>query len=290
MSKKIYFVWAIFLILLGCKKKQLKYDESYYKGELTVLTDDSFSSVIHALADGYMISYPESLIKVETKKEDLGFLDLLNGKAKVIVMSRDLSPEEKSEFQKRVDTKFQPARFAADAVVFVAPAESSKSSITMEEIEEGLKSDQKPFVFDGTNSSNLNFVAQKIGKKPSELKFSIINGNENLIEQLSKYPNKIGVVGYNTISRPYDKKSEILRKKIKILPVVKQGKVYEINPENLREMQYPFTRVLYFLTNESGFNMASGFVRYSCTMLGQKIVEKEGLQPYNLYKREVQMR
>jgi phosphate transport system substrate-binding protein len=55
-------------------------------------------------------------------------------------------------------------------------------------------------------------------------------------------------------------------------------------------MNYPFTRVLYFLTNEGNFNIANGFIRYSCTQLGQMIVQKEGLQPYNIYGREVQMR
>ncbi|MGC4129225.1 MAG: substrate-binding domain-containing protein [Bergeyella sp.] len=285
--------WVILLIMLvfflGCKKEK-KESGTYFKGKLTVLTDDSFKSVTEALADGYRISYPESEITIKTIKEDLGFLELLNGNAKIIVMSRDLSEKEIEEYKKQTDLEFQPAKFGADAVAFVVPADSPKQSVSLEEIKEGLMSDAKPFVFDGTNSSNLNFVAQKIGKKPSELKFSIINGNRNVIQELGKYPGKIGVIGYNTISRPYDKESENLRNKIKVLPVTENGKAYEINSENLRLMQYPFTRILYFLVNEGGFDMASGFVRYSCTMIGQKIVQKEGLQPYNMYGREVQMR
>ncbi|NWJ53452.1 MAG: phosphate ABC transporter substrate-binding protein, partial [Bacteroidetes bacterium] len=73
-------------------------------------------------------------------------------------------------------------------------------------------------------------------------------------------------------------------------PVVDKGKSYNADFEGLRSMEYPFTRVLYFLENEGNFNIANGFIRFSCTHLGQKIVQKEGLQPYNLYKREVQMR
>jgi len=133
-------------------------------------------------------------------------------------------------------------------------------------------------------------VAQKLNKKPGELKFSIIPGSTNVIEELNKYPNKIGVIGLNTISRPYDKDAEKLRSMIKILPVKKDGKSFLPDADGLREMKYPFTRVLYFLTNEGSFNIANGFIRYSCTQLGQMIVEKEGLQPYNIYRREVQMR
>ncbi len=276
------------IIAIGCKKEDKS--PSYHKGEMTILTDESFKSVTEALAEGYMINYPETKIKVVTKKEDLGFLDLLHDKARIVVMSRDLSPEEIKTYEEQVDLKFLPAKFAADAVIFVAPKDSPKESISMQEIEKGMQSDDKKFIFDGTNASNLNFVAQKLKKQPKDLKFSVIPGNKNIIEELNKYPDKIGVIGLNTFSRPYDKESEKLRDMVKILPVEYKGKLYNTDFQNLRKMNYPFTRILYFLTNEGNFNIANGFIRYSCTQLGQMIVQKEGLQPYNIYRREVQMR
>lgn len=281
-------LFLLSIIAVACNKEEKS--PSYHKGEMTILTDESFKSVTEALAEGYMINYPETRIKVVTKKEDLGFLDLLKDKARIIVMSRDLSPEEIKTYEEQVDLKFLPARFAADAVIFVVPKDSPKESISMEEIEQGMQSEEKNFIFDGVNSSNLNFVAQKLKKQPKDLKFSIIPGNKNIIEELKKYPEKIGVIGLNTFSRPYDKESEELRNMVKILPVESNGKMYTTDSENLRKMNYPFTRVLYFLTNEGNFNIANGFIRYSCTQLGQMIVQKEGLQPYNLYRREVQMR
>ncbi|WP_312994407.1 PstS family phosphate ABC transporter substrate-binding protein [Chryseobacterium flavum] len=287
-SFKIAVAFVLSIILVGCKKEEKS--PSYNKGDLTIFTDESFQSVTEALADGYMINYPETRIKVVTKKEDLGFLDLLNDKAKVVVMSRNLSPEEIKTYEDRTDLKFLPAKFAADAVIFVVPKDSPKESISIEEINEGLLSDKKEFIFDGTNSSNLNFVAEKLKKQPKDLQFSIIPGNQNIIEELGKYPGKIGVIGLNTFSRPYDKASEKLRDMVKVLPVVEKGKQYNPDFEGLRTMKYPFTRVLYFLANEGNFNIANGFMRFSCTHLGQKIVQKEGLQPYNLYRREVQMR
>ena len=289
MSKFKVFILLLLAFVVSCSKKEDK-SPSYHKGDMTILTDESFKSVTEALADGYMINYPETKIKVVTKKEDLGFLDLLNGKTRIIVMSKELSAEEVKAYEKQADLKFLPAKFAADAVVFVVPKSSPKTSITMEEISEGMQSDEKNFIFDGANSSNLNFVAQKLKKLPKDLKYSIIPGNKNVIEELNKYPDKIGVVGLNTISRPYDKNAEKLRELIKILPVESKGKLFSPDFEGLREMKYPFTRVLYFLTNEGNFNIASGFIRYSCTQLGQIIVQKEGLQPYNIYRREVQMR
>lgn len=287
-SVKLLMLFFISIIAVGCKKEEKS--PSYHKGEMTILTDESFKSVTEALAEGYMINYPETKIKVATKKEDLGFIDLLNNKTRIVVMSRDLTPEEIKTYEEQIELKFLPAKFAADAVIFIVPKDSPKESITMEEIQKGLQSDNKEFIFDGANSSNLNFVAQKLKKQPKDLKFSVIPGSKNIIEELNKYPDKIGVIGLNTFSRPYDKESEQLRNMVKILPVEDKGKLYTTDFENLRKMNYPFTRILYFLTNEGNFNIANGFIRYSCTQLGQMIVQKEGLQPYNLYRREVQMR
>ncbi|SHL54068.1 PstS family phosphate ABC transporter substrate-binding protein [Chryseobacterium polytrichastri] len=286
-SVKIVILFVLSVIVSGCKKEDKS--PSYHKGDLTILTDESFKSVTKALADGYMINYPETKIKVVTRKEDLGFLDLLQGKARIAVMSKELSPEEVKAYEEQVDMKILPAKFAADAVVFVVPKSSPKTSISMDEIKNGLQSDNKAFIFDGTNSSNLNFVAQRLKKQPKDLKFSVIPGSQNIIEELNKFPDKIGVIGLNTFSRPYDETSEKLRELVKVLPVENEGKLYTADSSTLREMKYPFTRVLYFLTNEGNFNIANGFIRYSCTQLGQMIVEKEGLQPYNIYKREVQM-
>ena len=293
MIKKIKFLLFAVLLMLafGCKKKSEKSTlNEYNKGKVQILTDDSFKSVTEALADAYMINYPETKIEVKVEKEDLALLDLLKGKSKLIVMSRELTAAEIAEYERVVDLKYRQDRFAADAVLFIVPKNSERESISVEEIKNLLSSDSKNLIFDGTNSSNLNFVAQKIGKKPQDLKYSIISGNQNVIQELNKYPNKIGVVSLNTLSRPFGEEASKLRNLVKILPVSEKGKVSVPKGDYLRKMEYPFTRFLYFLNNEGNFQIANGFIRFSCTQLGQMVVEKEGLQPYYIYNREVQMR
>ena len=103
-------------------------------------------------------------------------------------MSRELSPKERAAYDQSTELKWQPAKFAGDAVIFIVPKSSTRTSISYEEIQQKLMSNQEDMIFDGTNSSNLNFVAQKLNKKPSDLQFSVIEGNVNLIEQLKKYP------------------------------------------------------------------------------------------------------
>lgn len=288
-SKTLLFFLGLLLFFFSCKKKETVVDNPV-QGEITISTDESFKSVAEALTDRYMALYPNTKINLEIKKEDLGYLDLLDNKVRVIVMSRELSQKEKDAYKSKIDMDMVPARFAADAVVFIVPKSSTRTSISLNEIKEELNSDNKRIVFDGTNSSNLNFVAQKLNTTPDKLKFSIINGNKNVVEQLNSHPDKIGVISLNTISRPYDKESEELRNSVKLLSVTEGNKTLKPTIANIRNMSYPFTRVLYFLTNEPYFGLGNGLIRFSCMQLGQIVVSKEGLQPYNIFERQVQMR
>lgn len=284
------FAILLCIILISCSKEKKQDIDNPNKGEITIEVDESFQSVTEALTERYMALNPQTKINLVVKKEDLALLDFFERKIRVVVLSRELSAKEKETFDKKIDLPWQPAKFAADAVLFVVPKNSALESISMDDIYKELQSEDKRLIFDGTNSSNLNFVAQKFNRKPSELEFSIINGNENVVEQLKKYPDKIGVISYNTISRPFGEEAEKLRNEVKILKIKQGNKTYEPSLSNLKVMTYPFTRILYFLTNEGYYGLGNGFIRFSCTQLGQIVVEKEGLQPYNLYKREVQMR
>ncbi len=290
MKIKILAALIILFTVWSCKKKPARLVDSPQQGAISMEVDDSFRSVSEALVQRYMALYPKTEINLTYKKEDLAFLDLLEKKVRVIVMSRELSDREKQAFKDKIDMEIQPAPFAADAVVFIVPKNSPRESISVEEIRQLLQSPEKPIIFDGTNSSNLNFVAQKLKTSPEALQYSIISGNSNIANQLEDFPNKIGTVSLNTLSRPYNAEAQKLRDAVKILPVTEGNKSYQPAVQNLASMSYPFTRVLYFLTNERYFGLGNGFIRFSCTQLGQIVVAKEGLQPYNIFRREVQMR
>lgn len=290
MNYKYLLTLLVFFTIVTSCKKSGRIPDDPQQGTITFAADESFRSLSEALSERYMALNPKTKINLIIKKEDLAFMDLLENKVRVIVMSRELNDKEKAAYKSKIDMDMLPAKFAADAVVFVVPKNSTRTSISIDELKAELSSDQKNIIFDGTNSSNLNFVAQKLKTIPNQLKFSIINGNKNLINEMNKFPDKIGVVSLNSISRPYDKESQELKNSIKILPVVEKDQSFEPTIGNIKGMKYPFTRVLYFLTNESYYGLGNGLIRFSCQQLGQIVVEKEGLQPYYIFKREVQMR
>lgn len=286
---KIRFILIMaFFFLINCNKK--KEADNYRKGEVTVATDESFRNVAEALSERYVAFYPDAKINLKFENENLALTDLLTDKVRVAILSRSLTEEEKNLYQKKVGSPAKPARFAADALVFVVAKNSPRNSISVDELKTELLSEERNLIFDGVNSSNFNFIAQKFNIKPKDIKCSVLKNNVEIIEKINNYPKSIGVISYNTISRKFSKESEEFRNNIKILPVLNNGVSYEPNRENLRKMTYPFTRVLYFLSNEGYFGVGNGLIRFSCTQIGQIVVSKEGLQPYYIYNREVQMK
>ena len=284
-NKIVLFI--LFFSLVACSKSEA---DAPNKGEIVIVADESFRNVTEALAERYVAHYPETKLNLKFQKEDYALMDLLKQNVRVIVMSRELTDREKKLYKEMVDLPLQPAKFAGDAVVFVVAKNSPRNSISVQEIKKELQSDDKNIIFDGVNASNFNFVAQKLNLKPQNIKYSLIKGNKAIVEQINKFPNSIGAISLNTISNPHSQEAKNLREQIKILPVKDNNVAYEPNRQNIRYMKYPFTRILYFLTNEGYFGLGNGFIRFSCMQNGQIVVSKEGLQPYYIFKREVMMR
>ena len=143
-------------------------------------------------------------------------------------------------YEEMVDLPLEPAKFAGDAVVFVVAKDSPKNSISVQEIKNELQSDEKNIIFDGVNASNFNFVAQKLNLPTQKIKYSLIKGNKGIVEQINKFPNSIGVISLNTISNPYSREAEDLRKQIKILSVTeKDRKSTRLNSSHLKLSRMP---------------------------------------------------
>ncbi|MDO4764150.1 MAG: substrate-binding domain-containing protein [Flavobacteriaceae bacterium] len=286
MMNRILFFVLLLLLMTSCKKK--KETNTHNKGEITLQYDDAYINIAEALVHQYGATYQDTKINLKVSKEDQALEDLLNKKVDAIIMSRELNEKEREYWDIKTKLPWQPSYFAADAVCFVVHQSSKKKFISLKEIKETLISEKK-FIFEGYNTSNFNAVMQKLNLSPKEMKFYKVDGNKEIIKEVKKYPNRIGVVSYNTISNSHSKKINSLKENIKILPIKVGDILIYPNKESLKSQEYPLTKLLYFLTNEPKFGLANGLIRYSCTSIGQKIVGREGLQPFFIYPRTIKI-
>ena len=182
---RIFLFIILSFFLLSCNNKKEEYStDAPNRGEITIHYDDSFSNVAEALTYRYMKFYPETKINLQISKEDKALEDLLNHKVRLIIMSRELTETERRLYDSKIKLKWQPAYFAADAVCFVVNKNSSLSSVSLAEIKQMLSSKERKLIFDGSNTSNLNAIVQKLQLDPKKIEYSVIKGNENITDLL----------------------------------------------------------------------------------------------------------
>ena len=138
-NKLVLYILLAFLVF-SCKgKEQEKAANVHTRGEITLQYDDSFANIAEALSQRYMNAYPNTKINLKVSKEDQALEDLLNHKVDMIIMSRELTEQERKYWDVKTKLPWQPSYFAADAVCFVVNKNSEKQHVSLEEIKEILE-------------------------------------------------------------------------------------------------------------------------------------------------------
>lgn len=293
---------AISLFANSCKKEKVKTEESKTKGiekplhtygTLKITADPSYKNLTQALTSIYQIEYPEVKFEYDYKIEELAIKDLYEGNTNFAIVSKPLTKEQETYLFNKTKILFKTSPIGMDATIFITSVDNPLESISVQTIKQNVYNEagDYKFVFDYPNSSNYNTLNEKLGIKPNkDQAVKALKSAENVIDFVQKDKKSIGIIGLNTLSDTDNPKVKEYLKQVKILKVADaKGDIYEPNNPNLRNGKYPFYRLIYFLKNEKGFGIAAGFTRFTGSQQGQLIVLKENLQPYYLYKREIQI-
>lgn len=306
MIKKISLLsLSAFLIFstFNCKDKEKPLTKEEQKtpvkralheyGKLTMTVDPSFKNLAQSLADIYMVDYPDVKIEVKEEIEEKAIKDFYEGEIPLLMVSKPLTKAQQQHLFDKTRINYVSSVIALDATIFITSVDNPVSSITKQDIKENLyhQNPKITFVYDHPNSANYNTVNDK-------LKLTVGNGTkvtamgdaEKVIDFLQKDKTAIGIIGLNILSDKGNPKIEEYLKKIKILSIVDdKGNAIQPTIPNLKYGVYPFYREIYLLKNEIGFGIGAGYSRFAGSQRGQKIVTRESLQPYFIYKREVQI-
>ena len=296
-------ILAITLCLQSCKKKNdVKVEESKTKGidkplhtygTLKISADPSYKNLIKALTTIYNIEYPEVNFDIKFEIEELAIKDLYEGNSEFAVVSKPLTKEQEEYLYQKTKILYKASPIGLDATIFITSINNNKESISVNEIKSNLYQENASInlVFDYPNSANFNTINDKLGiSAPKGKAIKALKSAENVIDFVQQDQHAVGIIGLNTLSDKDNPKIKEYLTKIKILNVIDEnGNVVEPSRPNLRDGAYPFYRLIYFLKNEKGFGIGAGLTRFTGSQQGQLIIAKEDLQPYYLYKREVQL-
>lgn len=296
-------ILAISLFTQSCnKKEEVKVEESKTKGiekplhtygTLKITADPSYENVVKALTSMYQIEYPEVKFEYDYKIEELAIKDLYEGKSEFAIVSKPLTKDQETYLFNKTKILYKASPIGMDATIFVTSKENPIDSISVKDIKANIYNENGSIklVFDYPNSANFNTINDRLGITPPKgLAIKALKSAENVLDFVQNDKKTIGIIGLNTLSDTDNPKVKDYLSKVKILKVVTdKGEIFEPSNPNLRNGNYPFHRFIYFLKNEKGFGIAAGLSRFAGSQQGQLIILKENLQPYYLYKREVQI-
>jgi phosphate transport system substrate-binding protein len=262
-------------------------------GEVKIVVDESYTRLFVTQIYTFESIYSNARVHATYLPESDALARLINDSCKVVVISRDLSANERKTFEANnlfpVSTKI-----AEDAIAVIVNPEMPDSVISVEQIRDVLLGkdtlwqqldpsvkERINVVFDSKGSANARYMKDSLlqGKEFSKNIFAL-NSSPEVFEYVSKNKGALGFVSINWISDLDDPKVQDLLKKVKLLAVSKNGSA-SVKPEqaHIKLKDYPFTRNVYMINRQTRAGLGMGFVSFVAGEKGQLMILKAGLIP-----------
>ena len=298
LSISILFLLLSSLLYISCNTKP-EITDSPTSGHLKVSVDESFAPILDSHVYTFQKLYKYAKVDAAYKSETDAVKDLLTDSARVIIVSRKLTPEETKVFEK---LKIIPRvnRIAVDGVALIVHPNNPDTLLTLQQIQniftgkvvnwqqvsgKSATSDIT-IVFDNTGSSTARYILDSINlKQPLPAKVFAAKSNPALIDYVSNNPNAIGVLGVNWISDTDDSTAVSFLNKIKVVGVSRETSPTSVESYfqpyqgYLANNSYPLRRDLYVISREARAGLGTGFASFVAGDKGQRIFLKSGLMP-----------
>jgi phosphate transport system substrate-binding protein len=284
---------SVVFIFFNCKKNENEVvnNESILKGKATIYVDETITPIVEDQTMVFESNYDAKFTLVSKAESEL-LNSLFSKKAKIIVIARNLTKKELNIFEQ---SKIVPkiTKFAIDGIAFVSNKSSSDTLIALKDVIGFMKGERKSkikgLVFDNPNSSTVSYMNNLAGVNGLADKdvYSFKTNNE-VLKFVSDNDGMIGVVGVNWLSQPISSMNEVI-KNINVLSVkgLKTEGYYAPSQSNFAEGTYPLLRDLYIVNCQGYDGLGMGLASFMAGDIGQRIVLKSGLLPYQMPTRKL---
>jgi phosphate transport system substrate-binding protein len=293
---KVVSVLCSFILLYGCSGgPSNEPTDTPTSGEVNIVVDESFTQLFDTEIYTFESLYENAKVHAKYLPENEALDRLLKDSCKVVVMCRDLTKDERKQFEQAnifpISTKI-----AEDAIAILVNPENPDSTLTVEKLKSILMGTDSlwnqvskksslgkiEIVFDNAGSANARYMQDTLlgGKKFSRSAFAV-KSNPEVIDYVSKNKNAIGILSVNWISDRDDSTTTNFLKKVKVLGIQKDTAAEAFKPYQayIKTNEYPFTRDVYMINRQTRAGLGMGFVSFVAGDKGQLIILKAGLIP-----------
>ncbi len=287
MGKRIiYALMATVLVLAGCgeddQPKQPK--DTMTSGTINVSADETFQPVIEEQLKVFDSSYPDAHINITYKSEAECIKDLMDGRARLILVTRDLAKDEKqvAESSKIITTSLPIAKDAVAMIVNNENKDTVFSKSAIKGILTGQNVNKYSVVFDNPGSSTLRYMLDSLipGEKLGDNVYAA-NGSDSVIHYVANNPNAVGFISVSHVSDFDDPEGLAFISNVKVVSVYNDSldKVFKPYQAYIAPEWYPLTRKLYYVHCDTYNGLAYGFAKFLSKERGQLIFKQARLFP-----------
>ncbi len=279
----IIIIFFASVILAACGEKKNAPTDTLSSGNIDISVDETFRPIIEEQLKVFDSSYPEAHINATYKAESECIKDFMDGKARLILVTRGLMANEKQVLeQKKVVTNSLP--IAKDAVAVIVN-NSARDTFTLSEIKgilTGSFKDKKTVVFDNQGSSTLRYMLDTLipGEKLGANVFAA-KTTDSVIAYVVNNPDAIGFIGVSHVGDLSDPEGLAFISNVKVVAVMndKDQHYYKPYQAYIAQQLYPLTRDLYYINSETYPGLGTGFANFLGKERGQLIFKQARLFP-----------
>ena len=291
-------IFMLSFVLFACSNNSNTPTDTPTTGIIEIAVDESFKPIMEAEIGVFEGLYRDASIIPNYLPETESIKLLLDDSVRMIVVSRDITENEKKYFEAK---KFFPKtiKIASDGIAFILHKDNPDSIFTTKmisgiltgkykywnEIFPKRKKEEIKVVFDNPNSGTVHYALDSIcnGEKFSS-QVSAVETNTAVIDFVKNNPFSIGIIGGSWISDRDDTTSLSFLKVVKVASISKEAIATTQNSfapyqAYVALHQYPYVRDIYIILTDPRSGLATGFTSFITSDRGQRIILKYGIVP-----------
>jgi len=295
------------VILSSCRNPmgEQPLDETPTRGNIRICVDESFQLLMDTEIYTFQSLYKNASVNPSYKPEYEVLNEFMNDSVRTIVLTRDLTPEEK-EYLASLKIIARTTLVAHDALALIVHPDNKDTFLlsgqfrdiltgkinTWKQISPDAPDHTINVVFDNNKSGNVRYFRELFalsGNFPENC--FAVESNEEVIRYVGRNRNALGIISVNWISDKQDSISERFLEAVKVMEVGSDPTNY-CKPYQgyIAERSYPFCRDVYMIRRETFSGLGSGFISFVAGDQGQRIVLKSGLVPATMPVRLIEIK
>ena len=292
---KYFIVISVLFLVASCNTKNATKKETtseWNTGTITIATDENLKNIAEQLSQIYEHENPEAHIIFNYQLQDKIINDFVNGKISSMLISRNLTRNEKEISNQNQKTAAVENVFGYNAVALIANKSFKDSVLNIKNLSDYLQPNAAvKLVFDNKQSGIARYIMQLANIEPLLFKNAlVVNNSQEVIEYVQRNQTSIGFIPFNLISNRDENEIKSLIESIKILDVKQNDTIHEVSQSTIYNFTYPLQQSINIVLGRNPELVGTGFTNFLTREKSAKILLRAGLVPAFMPNRNIEIR